>query len=83
MNLLIISYLRNGERTKEFFTYDTYDDAIAAFYYGLWTAVSKPNLANVICELIGDDGNVSKRETFTRIFPPEPEESAEPINKEG
>lgn len=42
MSLLVISSLRNGERTREFFTYDTYDDAIAAFYHSLWVAVSIP-----------------------------------------
>lgn len=82
MSILVISTLRNGERTREFFTYDTYDDAIAAFYHSLWVAVSKSNLVNVICEIIGDDGNVNKRETFTRIFPEEPAE-VEPFNKEG
>ena len=45
-------------------------------------AVSKPDLVNVVCELIGDDGNVKKRETFTRVFPDESAE-VEPLNKEG
>ena len=82
MSLLVISSLRSGERTREFFTYDTYDEAIAAFYYNLWSAVSKPDLVNVVCEIIGDDGNVKKRETFTRVLPDVPAE-VEPFNKEG
>ena len=83
MNLLTIQSMRDGTRVREFVSYPTRDDALAALYYKMWTSVSDSDLVNVICELVGDDGVVSRRETYTRVVPDETAAPAEPLNKEG
>ena len=71
MNLLTIQSLKNGTKAREFLAYGTRDEALSALYYKLWASIGDTNVINVICELITDDGNVLKRETYTRITPPE------------
>ena len=74
MNILTIQSFKDGTKAREFLSYGTRDEALSAFYYKLWASVGNTDIVNVIVEVITDDGNVAKRETYTRFLPPEPVE---------
>lgn len=71
MNLLTIQSFRDGTKARTFLSYASRDEALAALYNTMWASVSDVKVVNVICEIIGDDGNVVRKETYTRVYPVE------------
>lgn len=74
MNLLTIQTIKDESgvtKARSFLHYETRDDAMAALYNTMWASVSDKKVIHVVCEIINDEGNAEKRETYTRILPAE------------
>lgn len=82
MNLLTIQSFKDGTKARSFLSYASRDEALAELYNTMSASVSDTNVVNVICEILGDDGSVIRKETYTRVYPVEVTET-EPLNKEG
>ena len=66
MNLITIKGLASGEIVRGFLNYATELEATAAMYYELWYATSDANTEGLICVIMKDDGEVVKREVYSK-----------------
>jgi hypothetical protein len=73
MNLLKIITATDGTVTRALVNFATEEEAMAALYYEMWYASSNENTQAVVCEIISDDGQLSKCERFNRFIPEENE----------
>lgn len=71
MNLITIKGLTNGEIVRGLLNYATELEAIAAMYYELWYATSDANTDGLICVIMKDDGEVVKREVYSKHIDPQ------------
>lgn len=72
MNLLCIVAVETEEgveKQREFQSYPTRKDALAALYNKMWVFVSNEKTVSAIAEIVNDSGVVEKCETYVRIIP--------------
>lgn len=72
MNLLsIVTEEKDGkiEKVREFLAYPSKSEALSALYNKMWHYVSNDKTVNAIVEIINDNGDIVKRETYVRTRP--------------
>lgn len=72
MNLLsIVTVEKDGvaEKVREFLSYPSKSEALSALYNKMWYYVSNKDTVNAIVEIINDNGDIVKRETYVRTRP--------------
>lgn len=72
MNLLSILTIQTDEgvqKIREFLAYPSQSDALSALYNKMWYYVSDNKTINAIVEILNDNGDVVKRETYVRTLP--------------
>lgn len=56
------------------FSYDKYEDALAAYHSVMWSSISDPTIKSVLCEIINETGRQERYEYWVRPVEPEPVE---------
>lgn len=72
MNLLSILTIKTDEgvqKIREFLSYPSQSEALSALYNKMWYYVSDTKTVNAIVEIINDNGDIVKRETYVRVIP--------------
>lgn len=65
MNLITIQTV-NGEYARSMLAYDTQEQALSALYSTMASSIANPNLSKAVCELVDDDGRISKCERYSK-----------------
>lgn len=75
MNVLLLREFKNGSKERTVTPFDTPELALINLYGNMRASIGDENCAKVTCELIDDDGHVSKCERYSRVVVRIPEES--------
>jgi len=65
MNLITIQTV-NGEKARSLLGYDDTTTALSAFWYTLSSATANPEVSEVTCVLMTDDGLIIRTEHWIR-----------------
>lgn len=73
MNLITLQTLKNGTVARQLLSYGDNDSALSNLYQSMRASIADTNVVKVTCELIDDDGRISKCERYERTVQPTPE----------
>lgn len=84
MNVLLLRTYKNGSKERSVTPFDTIELALINLYGNMRASIGDENCVKVTCELVDDDGHVSKCERYERvvILPPD-ENDKQPNSTEG
>lgn len=68
MNLLTIAKHNDDTYARRLLNYPTYDEALAALYTSLASAIANENVSSYTAELITDEGRVIKCERYVKTI---------------
>ncbi len=78
MNVVLLRKFKNGSTERTITPFNTNELALINFYGNMRASIGDSNCVKVTCELVDDNGHISKCDRYERpveIEKPEPEES--------